>query len=841
MNQKCDCAASDEYEACTYTTTRAIPVDANNHEGAASVVKNVKDATCYAEGYTGDTHWSCCDVLYSKGEATEKIAHTPAEAVIENENPASCGADGSCEEVVYCTVKDCKAEISRETKKIPATGEHNYATEIESSRVPSTCKTAGKITMKCGCGATKDVALELDAANHETVVKDKAVAPDCENTGLTEGSHCSACDTVIVEQETVAKLGHDFTVFVETVDYTCDKDGYDIYKCSRCETTEKKNFTDAACRPEADYTVIEKASCDKAGYKAILCSVCKEELETETIAKREHNIVDTTVETAATCLTEGVMNQKCDCAETDEYEACTYTTTRAILVDENNHEGKSNVVKNAKEATCYSEGYTGDTYWSCCDVLFAMGEATEKIAHTPAEAVEENRTESTCKAAGSYDSAVYCSVCDEELSRDTINLPLADHTEGNAVEENRTESTCKVAGSYDTVVYCSVCNEELSRKTTELPFDSTNHKGKSEIRDAAIGNCGEAGYTGDTYCLDCNAKIADGEEIPATENHNYVGQVTKAATCNATGVKVYICSVCDDSYTETIAVNIDNHASNKTEIRNSAKATCVTEGYSGDECYECCGAVKTTGSVIPVNADNHENIVIDEAVEATCKETGLTEGSHCEACGTVILEQIVMEKAEHIESIIPEVAPDCVNEGFTEGVECLICGEVLVSQETVPALGHIFTVVSAVYDENNVGTIVYKCSDCGFEKTEEVAFDITDAFKLIDEAEKKLSSDDLTKDEKEKIEEALAEFTAFIETYIVLDEEGDVVENNLPLNDSDVMTQYNKLLINLDNAINGREVSEGVATWGEILVDLIKLIIMILELVYNLVVYIKAN
>ncbi len=68
-----------------------------------------------------------------------------------------------------------------------------------------------------------------------------------------------------------------------------------------------------------------------------------------------------------------------------------------------------------------------------------------------------------------------------------------------------------------------------------------------------------------------------------------------------------------------------------------------------------------------------------------------------------------------------------------------------------------------------------------------------------------------------------------------------IIENNLPLNDSDVMTQYNKLLVNLDNAINGREASEGSASWGEIIVDLIKLIIMILELVYNLVVYIKAN
>ena len=889
MNQKCDCAETEEYEACTHTTTRAIPVDAENHEGEADVIKNAKDATCYAEGYTGDTYWSCCDVLYSKGKATDKIAHTPADAVRENEVAATCykvgsydevvycsvedckyeisrtekiiektahtpaeaveenrieatcAVDGSYDEVVYCSVKECKLEISRETRTIFATGEHNYATEVEDSRVPSTCKTVGKVTMKCGCGATKEVTLELDATNHETVVADNAVAPDCENTGLTEGSHCSACDTVIIAQQTVDKLGHDFKVFVETIDYTCDKDGYDIYKCSRCEATEKKNYTDAACRPEADYTVIEKASCDRAGYKAILCSVCKEELETETIAKREHNNVDTTVATKATCLTEGVMNQKCDCAASDEYAACTYTTTRAIPVDVNNHEGTASIVKNAKDATCYAEGYTGDTYWSCCGVLYAKGKATDKIAHTPADAVEESRTESTCKVAGNYDSVVYCSVCDEELGRETIDLPLVDHTKAPAVEENRRDSTCKVAGSYDSVVYCSVCDEELSRDTIDLPIDPTNHSGKTEIRNAVTGNCGEVGYTGDVYCLDCNTKIADGKEIPANENHNYVGEETKAATCKATGVMTYTCSVCGDSYTEVIPVNIDNHTSSKTVIRNSVEATCVTEGYSGDECYECCGAAKAAGSVIPINADNHKNIVIDKAVSATCKESGLTEGSHCESCGTIIIEQIVIEKAGHIESTIPEVAPDCINDGLTEGIECLICGEILVPQESVAALGHIFTVVSAVYDENNVGTVVYECIDCGYEKTEEVAFDLADAFELIDEAEKKLSSDELTQDEREKIEASLAEFEAFIETYVVFDEKGNIIENNLPLNDSDVMTQYNKLLVNLDNAINGREASEGSASWGDIISRLIVLIIMLLDLVYKLVVYLKAN
>ena len=85
-----------------------------------------------------------------------------------------------------------------------------------------------------------------------------------------------------------------------------------------------------------------------------------------------------------------------------------------------------------KAATCKAMGET--TYYAVfANELFARQEKVveniDKIAHSPAEAVIENRVEPTYDTNGSYDSVVYCSKCGEELNRETIVIPMLEKTE----------------------------------------------------------------------------------------------------------------------------------------------------------------------------------------------------------------------------------------------------------------------------------------------------------------------------------------------------------------------------------------------------------------------------
>ena len=82
----------------------------------------------------------------------------------------------------------------------------------------------------------------LESCAEHSPVTDPALSPTCTDDGITEGSHCSVCNTILVAQETVAALGHDYS-------YSDNGNGTHFGACGRCDktVTEAHEFADGAC------------------------------------------------------------------------------------------------------------------------------------------------------------------------------------------------------------------------------------------------------------------------------------------------------------------------------------------------------------------------------------------------------------------------------------------------------------------------------------------------------------------------------------------------------------------------------------------------------------------
>ena len=202
----------------------------------------------------------------------------------------------------------------------------------------------------------------------------------------------------------------------------------------------------------------------------------------------------------------------------------------------------------------------------------------------------------------------------------------------------------------------------------------------TELRGAKDATCTTTGYTGDTYCKDCNEKIADGEVIPALGHAWDNGVITTAPTCENAGVKTFTCTRCNETKTE--AVNATGH----TPVQIPEKpATCTEPGHKAGTKCSVCGAVLS--GLEEILAKGH-TVVVDPAVEPTCTEPGKTEGKHCSVCGEVIVAQKIIPAKGHTVVIDPAAEPTCTEPGKTEGKHCSVCNEVIVAQEIIPAIGH---------------------------------------------------------------------------------------------------------------------------------------------------------
>ncbi len=105
-------------------------------------------------------------------------------------------------------------------------------------------------------------------------------------------------------------------------------------------------------------------------------------------------------------------------------------------------------------------------------------------------------------------------------------------------------------------------------------------------------------------------------------------------------------------------------------------------------------------------------MVIDQAVEATCTNAGLTEGKHCSRCDEVLVIQELISLKEHSwDDGVQTLDPSCIEKG-EKTYTCTVCNERKV--EKIDALGHDY-IASGEFIEATCfkgGTGTKTCSRC---------------------------------------------------------------------------------------------------------------------------------
>lgn len=146
---------------------------------------------------------------------TQVHTHSVLSSVKENEVAPTCVAEGSYDEVIYCT--ECDEEIMRTTKSL-AKLSHTLSSGAKENEVAPTCAKEGSYDEVIYCAecdgeimrTTQSVAKLAHTLSSS--VKEKEVAPTCTKEGsYDEVVYCSKCSVELLRtRRSIEKIAHQF-------------------------------------------------------------------------------------------------------------------------------------------------------------------------------------------------------------------------------------------------------------------------------------------------------------------------------------------------------------------------------------------------------------------------------------------------------------------------------------------------------------------------------------------------------------------------------------------------------------------------------------------------------
>ena len=591
-------------------------------------VPMVVEPTCTEAGYTRNTCRFCG--IYYDSDPVEALGHNYRRTSITE---ASCTEAGS-------KTYTCRRCGDIYTEEIPATG-HDYDSmtieptcttggytiyacnncgdsytdditqalghDYQLTQIPATCTTAGKDTYTCSrCGDS--YSNDTPALGHDFSTSAITTPATCTENGV-KTYYCSRCDAVQTEE--IIATGHDYQKSV--VAPTCDKQGYDLYKCSKCQDEYMENYTDALSHIWNDGEITTPVSCTENGVITYTCSRCqgtKEEIIEAPGHSYETKIVD------PTCTEKGYTEFSCErCGDTykDNY------------VDELGHNFSTNSV--TKEPKCTEDGVR-TYYCSRCDAT--KDETIEKLGHNYITTVvaptctEQGYTEYNCSRCqdtyidnyvddlGGHLFTEYfynedatctedgtetatCDRCDATDTRTAVGTMLGhDFGEWTTVDP----PTC-IQDGYEQRV-CSRCRAEENNPLPALGHD--------KVYKDVPATCTEGAYT-ETTCTRCDYYVKDVTSEPL--GHDFgAWKVTTKPGCESEGEQTRYCSRCDAFETEPVSAL--GHIWTQV-VDNPENETNGYIYYQCDNCGKYRNAVLSGDNTAVLGDDIFEDIALVKA------------------------------------------------------------------------------------------------------------------------------------------------------------------------------------------------------------------------------------
>ena len=664
------------------------------------------------------TTWS-----FDASTLPEAHKHTAGEPVQENVVPATFYTEGSYDEVIYCT--DCGEEISRESKTID-----------------KVTPDANKLYFDVS-GTGWDMGTKNKVAFH-------IFGGDIEN-GLAWGAKkaigtATANQSGVFEIDPVAKLGITLNegvqykiIFVRTEGANWTNQTYDLLfttdclgHIAYCDGTEYENPVDSSKKTLAAF------------WKDMDASVVGPVLQISSIG----NVVGTCPEsgkTPASIFTDFLTVVDSVTGTTTYVNAKKYVVEPGNKTDQQLIDDIGTGLGLTKQQVY--DAFTNNSVETTWDhtVSTLPGEVVPAHTHTPGEPVQESVVPASCTAEGSYDEVVYCTGCNEELSREHKTIDKLAHTPGKAVQEKVVPASCTVEGSYDEVVYCTECKAELSREHKTI--DKLAHTPGKAVKEKVVpASCtAEGSYDEVIYCTECKAELSREHKTIDKLAHTpgkAVKEKVVPASCTAEGSydEVIYCTECKAELSrkhKTIdkLAHTPGEPVQENRVVNHDNTTYDEVVY----CTECHAVISRTPVELPIIT--HTLTYVPE-VPATEQATGTKAHYICSGCdklfadasGTqeVTAASLIIPKLDHVhtpgtavrENYIPA---SCKAKGsYDMVVYCTSCNaELSREHKTIKKLAH--TPGTAVREnyipasckaEGSYDMVVY-CTECNEELSRE--------------------------------------------------------------------------------------------------------------------------